>query len=82
MEMSRKTKQNRGGEAAVQLEKQKQKQNKTKKKKTKRAIKGFISQLMGGLMGCNNHCACPTSSTLNALNGLLELKNTEVDIRN
>ena len=37
---------------------------------------------MGGLMGCNNHCACPTSSTLNALNGLLELKNTEVDIRN
>ena len=86
MEMSRKTKQNKGGEAAVQLEKQKQKQNKNKtkkkKKKTKRAIKGFISQLMRGLMGCNDHCACPTSSTLNALNGLLELKNTEVDIRN
>ena len=49
MEMSRKTKQNRGGEAAVQLEKQKQKQNKNKtkqnkkkkKKKNKEGNKGF-----------------------------------------
>ena len=37
----------------------------------KRGIRGFISQLIRGLMGCNGHCACPTGCTLNALNGLL-----------
>jgi len=36
-----------------------------------KGIRGFISQLSRGLMSCNNHCACPMGSRLNALNGLL-----------
>ena len=58
----KKTKHNRRGEAAVCS---------WKTDDNKRGIRGFISQLMRGLLGCNSHCACPTSSTLNALNELL-----------
>ena len=42
-----------------------------KTEENKRGIRGFISQLIRGLMGCNSHCACLTDSTLNALKGLL-----------
>ena len=63
MEMSRKTKQNRGGEAAVQLEKQKQKQNKNKtkqkKKKNKEGNKGFYKPTNGRTYGLQQSLCMP-----------------------